>query len=109
MGLRIVAFIVLIMGVSVLLSFLVWPGYELVVTLDDLDELEINSKVVLIGNVKEVRDFDGFMVMNVNGIDVVCNCGDVDYLEKDVEIKGLVDLYEDEKQIEVLKIRILDS
>ena len=109
MELRIFALIMAIIGVSFLIGMLIWPNYELVVDMSDLQKLEINDQVVLIGKVQDVRDFGGFFVMDVNDIDVVYNCDEeCDYSGKDVEVKGLVSVYESKKQIEVLRMRVLE-
>ena len=62
---------------------------------------------MLTGKVDSERDFDGFKIMNVSGIEVVCNCGKKIYFGEEVEVIGLVEEYEWKKQVRVLEISTL--
>jgi len=64
MKLRRISFILVVLGVAILLFLLVWQSYYEVKSFDDLDNLEVNTKVVLNGRVESLRDFDGFIVGN---------------------------------------------
>ena len=104
--LRKYAFIIAILGIAVLLGLLMLSPKELY-SLDELDSMEINEKVVLEGKVESERDFGDFKVLSVRGIEIVCECGgenDESYLGKEVKIIGLVRKFNDNKQVRVLRI-----
>jgi len=102
--LRKYAFIVAILGIAVLLGLLILSPKELDSS-DELDSMEINEKVVLEGKVESERDFGGFRIMGIEGKDfkVICECEE-SYLDKEVEILGLVEEFNDKKQVRVLRI-----
>jgi len=104
--LRKYAFIVAILGIAVLLGLLILSPRELG-SLDELDSIGINEKVVLEGKVESEREFGDFKVLSVRGIEIVCECGgedDESYLDKEVKIIGLVEEFNDRKQVRVLRI-----
>ena len=99
-----ISFIIAIFGISVLLSFLILPGKEI----DEINLLEINEKIVLEGKVVSEKDFGDFKIWNVGGIEVVCDCEE-SYLNKIVQIVGVVSEFNDQKQVRVLEIRVLSQ
>jgi len=104
--LRKYAFIVSILGIAVLLGLLILSPRELG-SLEELDNIEINEKVVLEGKVESERDFGDFKVLSIRGIEIVCECGGEDdgsYLNKEVKIIGLVEEFRDKRQVRVLRI-----
>lgn len=102
--LRKYAFIVAILGIAVLLGLLILSPKELDSS-DELDSMEINEKVVLEGKVESERDFGDFRILSVNSIEIVCECGDEEsYLDKKVKIIGLVEEFNEKKQVRVLRI-----
>jgi DNA/RNA endonuclease YhcR with UshA esterase domain len=100
------AFILAIVGISVLLGMLILSPME-ISNVEELKNLEINSKVSIIGNVEDERNFGDFKILKVRGVELVCDCVN-SYLGKELEIVGLVAVFEGEKQIRVLRLDMLD-
>jgi DNA/RNA endonuclease YhcR with UshA esterase domain len=100
-----IAFVAAVLGIGILMGMMLLPPSG-IMGQEDIDSLDLNSKVVLSGKVESERDFDGFKVMRVNGVDVVCNCEGF-YLGKEVEVKGIVDEFEGKKQVRAIEVSIL--
>lgn len=104
---RRLAFIITVLGICVLVLILVFSGEVVVGNYDDLEELELNTKVSLAGFVDEERMFDGFRILEVEGIDVVCDCFGVGVLEgKRVFVNGVVGEFNGRRQVELLELRV---
>ena len=101
--LRKISFILASLGIAFLLALLIIPGEELGDR--DIDNMMVNEKVFLEGKVESERDFGNFKIWKINGKDfeVVCDCEE-SYLNKEVQIIGLVDEFNEEKQVRVLEI-----
>jgi hypothetical protein len=100
--LRRVSFILLILGLFGLFVFALKDQVE-INGLVELEELELNTKVMIKGIVENERDFGEFRILNINGIEVVCKCyGKFKGFE--VEVIGFIEEYESLKQIRVLEI-----
>ena len=97
------SFIFAILGISFLFYLLIF-GEIKIEEFKDLEDLEINSKVILEGFVEEEKNFGTFKILKINGIDVVCNCLE-SYLEKEIVVEGVVSEYLGKKQIKTLSIR----
>ena len=100
------SFVVAVLGVSILVVLLIFPGGEF----RDLESLRDNEKVVFSGRVEGERISGNFKILRLVGkdFDVVCSCeGSGSFLGDEVEIEGLVDEFREEKQVRVLKIKIL--
>jgi len=102
------AFIVSILGISVLLTLLLVVPEE--ITENSMDAMEINEKIYLEGVINKELDYGDFKILEleIDGessrlIDVVCDCKE-SYLEKKVSVIGVVEEYEGEKQVRVLSI-----
>ncbi len=100
---RRIAFVISLVGIFVLLGAFMLPAKN-VGSAEDLEKLEINTKVILSGKVENERVYGDFRILSVNGISVICNCPG-DYLGKNVEILGKVSEYEGKIQIEILRIK----
>jgi len=100
-----ISFIIAISGIAVLLG-LILLSPKPAGLLDDINDMEINEKVMLQGIVDSERDFGDFRIWNIEGIEVVCDCKE-SYLGKEVEIVGLVEEFNEKKQVRVLEIKIL--
>lgn len=115
--LRKYAFIVAILGIAFLLGLLILPAKKIVeersglVEINNLEELEINDKVIFSGKVGSESDFGDFKIWKLSAItsgaemdfDVVCDCRE-SYLGREVEIVGLVSEFNGERQVRVLRI-----
>jgi len=95
------SFIFAILGISLLLLLML--KYPKQITIDQVDNYEINTKIQITGKVNNVRIFDDFQILSIENIDLVCNCKE-NYLNKEVSVVGLIDDYKGTKQIVVLKI-----
>lgn len=102
-----VSFILAVFGIIVLAGILFF-GYSDVSGMGDIEKMKLNSKVVLSGEIESERDFDGFKILGVNGIDLVCECEGF-YLGREVRIKGFVDEYEGRKQVRILEIILMSG
>ena len=100
---RKLSFVLTILGISILLVMLNFSGKKV----ESLEGLELNEKVIVSGKIIKERDFGDFKIFNMEGIEVYCNCKK-SYSGKEVLIEGLVDEFEGEKQLRVLKIKILN-
>ena len=104
--LRKISFIVVILGLAFLFYLLMMSPKE-INSLDELDSLEINEKVIFKGIVDSQRDFGDFRILVVDGIKVVCNCVD-SYIGREVEVEGFIDEFNDKKQVRASRINIFD-
>ncbi len=100
------AFIAAIFGLAVLLVIFIEAKPVEVNNFDELNALDLNTKILISGKVESERDLGDFLIMNLKGVELVCNCAG-NYLEKFVEVEGVVEEYNGRKQIGVLKINIL--
>ena len=101
---RRLAFIVMIIGMFTLIIFL---NSEPIAVDDysDLEELEINAKVSLVGRVLEERIiYQGTKLYKLdNDIELICEC--LDSLNgKEIKVIGVLEEYNRKKQIKVGKI-----
>ena len=116
------AFVILILGMFVLLLLMNFLPAKNVGSYEELEKLEINTKVILSGKVVEERVlYEGTksfeldiedsvnslaLVSNEtsrNGIELICECTD-SFLDEKIIIEGVVSEYEGKRQVEVLKI-----
>jgi hypothetical protein len=95
-----ISFIVCLLGITFLVVSIGFDSEPA----GNLDEIEINSKVFLRGIVDEEREIGNFRILTIKEIQVVCNCQE-SYLGERVEVVGLVDEFNGERQIRVLEIR----
>lgn len=102
---RKLAFIVSLIGIFVLLGFFMLPA-QIITNSNDILELKLNTKVILVGTVDSERAYGDFRILSIQGVTVTCNCLE-SYLGKKVEILGVVENYEKKKQIEILRIKNL--
>lgn len=98
--------IIVVLGM-VFLGFMLMQEGKVVSNLEELKELEANQKVVLKGIVGEERVLYGRTKLLVldNGIELICDCLE-SFVEKSVEVEGVVSEYEGKRQVEVLKLII---
>jgi len=94
----------MILGISFLFYVLIF-GETRIETFEDLEDLEINSKVILKGFVEEEKNFGTFKILKIHGIDIVCNC-EKSYLENEIVVEGIVSEYLGKKQIKVLSVKL---
>lgn len=99
-----IAFIVAILGSSLLILLLVW-GVVMVEGLEDLEFFEINKNVLIGGVILGEKDYGNFRVLNVQGVDILCDCKG-NFLGREVFILGVVGEYLEKKQINVLVMRL---
>ncbi len=103
------AFIGAIIGIFVLLLIMIYSDEKKVNSQEEIDSLEINSKVILKGLVVSERKFGESVILELdNEIEVLCDScgiGQVQFEEKEIEVKGKIyDVYGDKK---VLAFRIV--
>ena len=101
-NLRKLGFILAVIGIAILLSLLLFKPKE-ISSIENINNLTINSKVLLKGLVESERDFGNFKIWGIKGIEVVCDCKE-SYLDKEVEVIGVVEEFNDKKQVRVLKV-----
>jgi len=106
------AFVLTIVGIFVLLLIMVYSGEDRVSSQEEIDKLEVNSKVILKGLVEGERKFGEGVMLSLsvqdNGelIEVLCeNCG-YGNVGKRVEILGVVKEIYGEKKVEALRVMI---
>lgn len=93
--------IVAILGISFLIGLLFLEPKN--VQTGEIAMLGEGSYVFFEGKVISQRTFDDFSILNVEGIEATCKCET--FFEGDnVEISGIVEIYEGDKQIRALKI-----
>jgi len=99
------AFVGAIIGIFVLLLIMVYSDEKKVNSQEEIEKLEINTKVILKGFVVSERKFgDGVMIELDNGIEVLCDSCSFGFEEKEIEVKGKVyDVYGD-KKVSVFRI-----
>ena len=98
---RRIAFIVVMLGMLVLVGLMIFNIREV----KDLEGLEINQKVSLSGKVISERVIysDEKILMLDKNISLICSgCGS--YLNSEIMVEGVVEEYEGEKQVRVLKV-----
>ena len=101
-----ISFIIAILGISYLV-FMLNAGVVKITEDEELQGMIANKKVTLSGEVESERDFDGFKIMKIDGIGVVCDCKII-YLGKEVEVIGFVEEYEGRKQVRALEIGVIE-
>lgn len=102
------AFVVFMLGMLVLVGVLVFYVREVESYLE-LEGLEINQRVRLSGEVVSERVLygDEKLLELDSGIVLICEgCGS--YLDKEIFVEGVVEEYEDGKQVRVLKLRVIN-
>tara|TARA_Y100000310_G_C20650710_1_gene799270 strand:- start:62 stop:370 length:309 start_codon:yes stop_codon:yes gene_type:complete len=98
-----VSFIMVILGLVFLLVLFVSEAK----VIEDIRNLEINTKVVLEGVVDGERLLGNFNILNINGIDVVCECRE-SYKGSEIIVEGVIEEYDNKKQVRVLEIKLSD-
>jgi len=96
--------IFLIIGIIVLI-FISFKSPIKNVNFENLEGMEINTRVEINGKVEGVKDFEDFKILIVDGIEIICDCKQ-NYLGKQIKIIGLVDEYNGKRQIKALKISL---
>ena len=98
------AFAVMVFGMFVLLLMLNMKPKE-IGSYEDMEQLEINTRVSVTGKVIEERVIyeDSKLLELENGIELVCECSGF-FEDEEVEVIGVVSEYEGKKQIDVLEI-----
>jgi hypothetical protein len=75
---------------------------------DDLEELEINTKVELEGRVIEERAlYEGTKMFIIGDIEVICECLE-SFKGKEIRITGMIEEFNGKKQVRALRIEVLD-
>ncbi len=99
------AFVGAIIGIFVLLLIMVLGGEERVASLKEIEELEINTKVIIIGGVVSERKFgEGVMLELDNGIEVLCDSCDFNLEGEEIEVMGKVYDFYGEKRVLAYRI-----
>jgi hypothetical protein len=102
MIIRKLSFAICIVGIAILLSLLLTNSNEV----DEVKSLELNEKVMLTGSVanqRQVSEGLNIMILEGHDFDIVCDC-DEDYLGSEIVVEGVVEEFNGEKQVRVLKI-----
>ena len=101
------AFIIAVLGMVILLFILSFGKMERIESYEKLEELEVNKRVFIVGEVVEEKIIFGARKVLVleNGVQLVCECAG-NFKEKKVEVEGIVSEFEGKKQIEVLRINV---
>lgn len=93
---------VAILGIAFLLGVMVFPNY-IEVNSANIENMEINEKVVISGVVDNEREFGDFKILKINGVDIICDCED-QLINEEIIVKGVVSEYQSQKQIMALTI-----
>lgn len=96
-----ISFIIAIIGIAILIILLNLSPKQV----QSLENEKINEKIKIQGTVTAERDLNNFKILTLGNIEAVCNCKGT-YKNKQVEIIGLVQLYNNKKQIQVLEIKV---
>ena len=96
------AFIGTIIGIALLAFLTLWPARE--ISMNDWESLADNEKVVIIGNVKDIRDSGDSLAFKLDGAEFICRKCDKNIEGKEVEILGVVEEFDGRKRVRVLKI-----
>ena len=72
-------------------------------SVDELDELELKTRVFISGVVDGEREFGEFRILEVNGVTLTCECPGK-YLGKDINVMGIVGEFNGKKQVNVLRM-----
>jgi len=101
------AFVVAVLGMLVLVFLLIGDPEE-ILDYGDLEDLEVNERIVVSGKVESERFiFRGSKLLILEeGIEVICECVG-DYEGKEIVVEGIVSEFEGEKQVSALKITTL--
>ena len=102
---RRLSFIFTILGVLILLFLLGFGKQTEINNPEELERLELNSRVFISGKTvseKIIFGADKILVLD-SGIELVCSCSG-NFKDKKVEAEGIVSEYNGVKQIRVLKI-----
>src|SRR3989338_9555344 len=103
------AFVISIVGMFVLILLFLRSGV-VVEDYEGLSDLEVNTKVVFSGKVISERVLSGgkTRIMEIEkNITAVCDC-DRGFKGKNVKIEGIVEEFNGEKQVRVLRIGVVD-
>ena len=107
--LRKISFAAAILGIVLLFGYLEFSITE-IDNAEDLEKLEINSKVSLEGKVEGYKNIGDIDIFYIKGIEIVYSYEkfEVKQLEgKNVKIKGTLEEYHSKKQIRLLEFEIL--
>ncbi len=97
---RYVALALTIVGIFVLVGVMVFsPAREI----NSLDNVQVNEKVEIEGIVTEERIIKKINIMQVNGIELVCDCI-LSFKGKKVRVMGVVEEFNGKRQVRVLRI-----
>ena len=97
------AFIIFVVGMFVLI-LLLNSGFREVESYDELESLEINTRVYVSGEVESERILYGAeRAFEIKGIEFVCTSCESLIGEK-ADVEGIVSEYNSKKQVRVLKV-----
>ena len=96
---------VTILGIAFLLVVLAVPSYS-EIDEENINDFDINEKVICEGKVNGERDIGELKILDVDGIDVICDCKST-LLNKEILVKGAISEYNGEKQVTALRIELL--
>ena len=98
---RRLSFIVLVFGMLIL-AFLSFRKTE-INDHEDLEKLEVNSRVIVEGIVVKENVIGKNKIIFVDDVEMVCACHG-NFLGKKVLVEGFVEKFDDEKRLRILKI-----
>ncbi len=102
-SLRKVSFICCILGIFILLLFLEFHSKELV-DYEEIEDLILGQEVYLEGMVSSQRSLGQISLINLNGVEVICECNE-NYFNKKVFVRGVVQEYNSNRQLRALQIK----
>ncbi|OIO81504.1 hypothetical protein AUJ84_01010 [Candidatus Pacearchaeota archaeon CG1_02_32_132] len=105
---RKIAFLGALLGITLLVGMINFLPSKEVNNYGDISNLEENQKVTINGVVMQENLYGNLLIINVNGIKLVCEGCEKGFMDKKVFVNGIVIDYEEEKEIEVLRINILN-
>lgn len=98
-----VALAVCVLGVFLLLFFGNLPGAKI----NSIEDVRVGQNVIFEGVVDRENINGNFHIMYIGGVSVVCHCNGL-FDKKRVRVNGIIQLYNDKKQISAYSIEVLD-
>ncbi len=98
-----IAFSITIIGIFILLVLL--NHSKPIINPSNLTDLQPNQKVSVTGEVLEEKYTKSSKILLINNKEIVCDLSCPKYLNKNISVLGLIDLYNSKKQIIALRIK----
>lgn len=105
---RKIAFCVFFIGLTIIIGIILFTRPVEIENYSDIENLKINTHIALHGGVREERINDGFLILKINDISILCRDCEEGYVENNVFVDGIVTEYERTKEITAFAIKIMN-